>query len=760
MNLFNSYFKRLTPIVCAGVFFCACDDKDAQIYIDTPNLLGRYEIKLRASQEELILALTGIEKEISYVESGISWLDVTPGELQDNTPTVRIKRLEDIPQNFTCDSLQIYFKENECATLIISKEGLLLPSSDNSGEYEAFNSRWWEQGDILYNSSTIIGNQQISERILLPWASMTTSNIPSELFYDPMTSAEGWQMAYNLFACEIDGQHHSKPYFILYNKYSGIMRVFYYQRENPGPGGEFSFIVSPHDKNTQKFPFYHSLQYGIPLVNGQVQGRAVVDLKNSSSNTFEQYITPYRKSDGMLKQGWYCFDIDLSAYQPDLTTPFGTRDLLSLDCITTSNSSISLLGSLDGGLDGNFEAETSYSTTTSNGLNYLDQFSSGISNITECIKGFASGNYLQAAFRGGLSIYNFSKSLLGYATDDYATTGKTSGTISMNLGAVMSLEGYIFSNTSNNAEGTDLSYNALGQSQQIGKGVWSLQENPVIYVVNDRLLGEDEDFACFIDKDGYDYGVSDPSGNNLRLMTFFDPQSIKVNLNHTLYKDIRNARISWVYGVYPNQENGHTNPFRLDLLKMNPAKPQIADHEKYLNERYTSWGEFGMKYIEYPLETMKPSSLVSSTEAKVYKQKGSNYRYYGHAGNNETETSATFFVTDPIVMLPTTYEKKEGEEGAGYIYDFESPDFFVAVIVDFEYTQEDGKMARAFFTKRFIPEVKAISTADMKKKRDELINYVNNGVHQTIGGIQFKSVNANELLSQFFSTSEYILKQE
>lgn len=502
------------------------------------------------------------------------------------------------------------------------------------------------------------------------------------------------------------------------------------------------------------------MQYGIPVGNGEVQGKAVVDLRNSSSNTFEQYVTPYRKSDGMLKKGWYCFDIDLSACQPGLHTPFGNRDVLSLDCITTSNTSITLLGSLEGGIDGNFNAESSYSTTTANGVNFLDQFNSGISNVTECIKGFASGEYLTGAFRGGLSIYNFAKSMLGYATDDYQTTGITSGTISMNLGAVLSLNGYAFSNTSHNAEGIDISYNAFGQTQQLGKGVWSLQENPVVYVVNDRLLGEDEDFACFVERDGYSYGGNDPASNNLRLMTFFDPQSIKVNLNHTLYKDIRNARISWVYGVYPNQEKGHTNPFRFDLLKMNPAAPQIVDHNKYEGERYTSWGDLGMQYVEYPLETMKASSLNASTKAKVYAQKGGDYRYYGHAGNNERETSATFFVTDPIVMLPTTFEKEEGKEGTGRIMDFEAPDFFVAVLIDFEYTQENGKTARAFFSKRFIPEVKAISTPEMKKKKDALIRYANDGVHQTIGGISFKAANAKELLSQFFATSEYILNQK
>lgn len=63
-------------------------------------------------------------------------------------------------------------------------------------------------------------------------------------------------------------------------------------------------------------------------------------------------------------------------------------------------------------------------------------------------------------------------------------------------------------------------------------------------------------------------------------------------------------------------------------------------------------------------------------------------------------------------MLPTTYDASNKK---GRIHDFEAPDFFVAVLIDFEYLQDDGKPARAVFSKRFIPEVKAISTAELKK---------------------------------------------
>ena len=127
----------------------------------------------------------------------------------------------------------------------------------------------------------------MSEHIPLPWAPAATSNIPPTLFSgDGLTANEGWVMAYDLFAAETNGNPNSKPYFMLYNKYTGILRTFYYQNKDAGTGGEFSFVVTPDDALTDKSPYYHSLQYGIPVCNTGVQRNGNVLGVTRGNNSF------------------------------------------------------------------------------------------------------------------------------------------------------------------------------------------------------------------------------------------------------------------------------------------------------------------------------------------------------------------------------------------------------------------------------------------------------------------------------------------
>lgn len=183
-------------------------------------------------------------------------------------------------------------------------------------------------------------------------------------------------MAYNLFAAETDKNPNSKPYFILYNKYTGILRVFYYQSEEKGTGtgGELSFVVTPDASYSPKYPYYHSLQYAIPVCNGDVPKKGNVLQVTKGDNTFQQQVTPYVKSDVVLKPGWYCFDLDWSAYNPSNPAPFKPDDCMSIDCKTASNTSITLAGTITGKSEGTIEGLSNSSTSTAHGMNYLDQF--------------------------------------------------------------------------------------------------------------------------------------------------------------------------------------------------------------------------------------------------------------------------------------------------------------------------------------------------------------------------------------------------
>ena len=157
-----------------------------------------------------------------------------------------------------------------------------------------------------------------------------------------------------------------------------------------------------------------------------------------------------------------------------------------------------------------------------------------------------------------------------------------------------------------------------------------------------------------------------------------------------------------------------------------------------------------MTYLEAPLENVVTTKVDNNTKVAVYNQKNANYRYYGQPGNNLKTTDNDFFIVDPVVLLPTD------ENGVGRLYDFIAPDYVVGVMLSFEYTLQDGTSAKAFLSKRFLPQVKSITTSEMLKMRDKLQKYCDKNTHQTIGNLVISHKGSKEMLSQFFSTSEFL----
>lgn len=768
--------KNVWAYISIGVLalvLSSCSDDETGGTIQEPlfNSLGRYEYSLRESQDTLWVQLNGIKADIVKVESEIDWLSISAhGKNEEGICMLQIARIQDMPTRFDTDSAYVYFTETDRATIVITANQAITPPSDNTSEdYAAFNSKWWEQQEILYSVTRSINGkiETTSQHIPLPWAPAATSNIPSSLFsHDAMTANVGWVMAYNLFAAQTNGNPNSKPYFMLYNKYTGTLRVFYYQAESAGQGGEFSFVVTPDDPSSAKYPYYQSMQYALPVCNKDVQLQGNVLKVTRGSNGFQQMITPYLKADEVLKPGWYCFDLDWSAYNPAVTTPFLAYDRMSIDCMTATNTKITMAGTITGSSEGTMEGLANSSTSTSNGMNYLDQFNGGVDKATEAVSLLLEGNYLKAAFKGAMSLWNIGKAMTGNATDDYTTDTKSTGSINMSFTGKISLDGYSTSNTSNNAIGVEFSYTAFSQSNLVGKGVWSLAENPTVYIVKDCLMGEDEDLVCVVNKEGYSIGDIDPAANHLRLMTFLDPTSIKINLNTSLYKEISNLQMSWTYGVYPNQEAGHTDAYRNGMMLFAEKgwlnAPEFIDKDKYDEKLYKSYSSdfANMAYLEYPLEDMTTTYLDSKSEAKIYKQQGADYAYYARAGNNRQESDKNFFLVDPIVMLPTTYAKENEKDtnGKGLFYDMIVPDFVVGVTLTFDYKLDDGSEAKAIFTKRFLPQTKLISTAELAKKKESLQQYVQGKAHQRIGSLTINHSGASDLLRQFFATSDFIIK--
>jgi len=765
----KTYSKLLLMFGMALLTFSSCSDEDGP---DLPkgdkNLVGEFSYVFRDHYTDFSTTLEGVTDEVVSIEQPVAWLEIAvSGKTDKNEPILSMTRIGETPKGFEPTTVMVHLSGEKRVEITISTSDGLVPLADNDGVYDAFNNAWWDENIIIYNTTRIVDGIQTTEgkQINLPWNMASTLNFPRELLQS-LTTNDGWEMAFNLFeAGTKEGTPNSHPYFGLYNKYAGILRVFYYQSEVSSTGGEFTFEITPSLGSSPKYPYYHSLQYAIPACNKKVHLTGnPLGITGTNNTAFQQIISPYRTdwNSPTLSQGWYCFDMDFSAYNNAAT--FGTSDAITIDGLTEQNTNITLAGTFTGTSDGNMESTSNTSISTSNGMNFLAGTKAGGKAGGEFLEAVLSGNFLKALFKGGMSLWNYGNSYLGLNTDDYTATTSTTGTINMSFTGELSLNGYAQHRTSNNAKGVSFSPVSFLQSENFGKGVWGLQENPVIYVVDDIFMGDDnrDEVIFFVGKDNYGFSATDPSNKHFRLITFFDPTSININLRTELFKNIRNAEMIWTYGVYPNQKNGHTKKYRDGAMKLSSAAPVLMDKNANAGKIYLGGSsDFArMKYYGRKLETVTPTIVGPTKTGTFYKQANADYSYYGASGNDLDSRHEDFFIIDPVVMLPTTFTKGENEEnGEGKLRDFEVPDFVVGVTLAFDYDLEDGTPAKAVFTERFLPEVKSISSKDMIAKRNPLDAYINSGVHQTLpDGTVIEHREAKTLLNRFYNVSDFIRK--
>lgn len=769
--------KLTNPITAAflslSLAMASCASEE--LVIDpSQNIICSYELNIRESQSQINFSLPDITQPVVEVKAPFDWLKIAQNGNDDAGNTrISIVRTRSTPTDFKSGDAYLYLSDNKSVKLTVIAEGLLMPSDENSGEYADFNKQWWKQQRILYATTTRIDTVDHTQGsyIELPWADAATSNIPNSLLTGSKLSAEnGWTMAYNLFSASSKGQLMSKPYFMLYNKFTGTLRVFYYQTNNPGTGGELSFAITPDDPYTPKFPYYHSLQYGIPVCNTDIVGRGNVLNIVTGNSVFQQLITPYVKDSAVLTKGWYCFDIDLSAYNPASKMPFGTDDRMGITGLTSQNMTTTMAGVFNGNSHGIIENLKETSTSSGKGTSVINMLKPGFEKIKATVDAIKKGETLKAIFNGAMSVYNVGKLVKSvFSVEQVQEEVKYEPpTIEQSFNGHISMTGYTEGNTSNNATGVDFSYNAFAIDDNVGKGVWSLQENPIVYVLNDLLLGEYEDLSVVVADDGYLLGAYDPEHNNLRLFTYFDPQSIKLNLNTGMFKDISNVKVSWTYGVYPNQPKGHTDIYRNGLLGFNTKgaleEPVFITKEENVGKAYKSFSSdfANMQYMEYPMDDVTATAIDSSTKPTIFRQKDGKYRYYGHPGNDFDADDKDFFVVDPTVFLPCGFDVQDtiSQTGKAIVYDFEAPDFVVGVMITFDFKAPDNTKSSACFSKRFLPEVRGISVADLVAKLDALKKYANTTTHQTINGLTVSHGDIKPLMNHTIKTVEYIKKHK
>ncbi len=188
--------------------------------------------------------------------------------------------------------------------------------------------------------------------ILPPWVvGSTSTEVPAGIRED-YRSANGWEMVYNTFTTIEDP---NQKYFVLYNKYSGLLRMYLYISDN------------------QPFIGTDNLSQTLTLQGG-------AGLSSSLLNFSDQYVVDVNQTSDMasaterskVKPGsWYAFEHEL-AYDANLSSQSTSSASLAWDFDATSIANVKLNGTLSGSLVGSVASPgLGFSATLNNNLNFV-----------------------------------------------------------------------------------------------------------------------------------------------------------------------------------------------------------------------------------------------------------------------------------------------------------------------------------------------------------------------------------------------------
>jgi len=229
---------------------------------------------------------------------------------------------------------------SSCANEQLSPSGKIAVkgSTDVIPSYD-FN---WETADLMPTPS--------NSQIYVPWfygaASSICSTYPADVYSD-YKKADGWVMLYNGFSPTTIVTS-ANSFFILYNKYKGLMRIYQY---NPVGGLTCSSTISSGISwSGNGFGNNSTLSF---------LGRDIVDLAKTQTSYYALEPGPQNNIESPVHPDkWYMFQYEL-AYDPNLTyTTSQTPPTLTWFVNYTNITSVKLSGGISGTINGTIGSST------------------------------------------------------------------------------------------------------------------------------------------------------------------------------------------------------------------------------------------------------------------------------------------------------------------------------------------------------------------------------------------------------------------
>lgn len=439
-------------------------------------------------------------------------------------------------------------------------------SADNSNINDKdITAENWRQTEAIYIYDGV-GADVTDEKgrtgyttVNLPWyQGDKETNLP-EGFCDDVTPEMGWEWVINRCGNRsIVGNN----FFALYNKYTGILRFFYYMPQSTNTGNDHVWQVSM----TDNLATHTTIPYGVPN-DRSLSNKAAIN--QTGQGTFMDYITPwvdYRSNDGLIvpNAGWWAFDVDLSLTRSEAINEDDNIKLQMRSWNTTHTSLYSTVeANIDGEMKGSFEGQTKTPLIASSSKGLFGRVGDLVklgTKVKDAVTNIYSGN-VAGAIKGGIDLAKTGSSLASGKTK--ASGGATSGTfdgtfdgtINMMMNGTINTDGVIQGSqpTVGVASPTFYLKDFDTKNSHLGQGVWNLKKTPVVYRSN------------FINiKWAHEEGMTDDYHlYGYHLWYFFDPSSIEVELNPNVFPEDETEwmQVDALCGVRSTMRYNGTDPY-------------------------------------------------------------------------------------------------------------------------------------------------------------------------------------------------------
>ena len=408
-------------------------------------------------------------------------------------------------------------------------------SNNDSAEHSQMQNGLRSLGNFDWENETEITLPGGNKRTL-PWISGANTSIPNYIT-DDYQKDKGWELIYNLTENVNDVGNN---YLIFYNKFTGILRVFYYLNETVTAGNNGYWGLKVTGNNA----LLNNSNYFAYPINHKISNPLYI-----SSNIVDEAAMGNNK---LITRGWNVFETEFTYTNENIE-----QVKMSIASYNENISNVSLVGNVDLYSEGTIittSTNNPYQTAANNvakgagsaATKYIkDNITSGVIKMGA---GVIGGGVTAIVSKGINLIFG---SFIGKKTTTTTTTQK----IEFKTHGKVEISGTITSSMGNNIlpvanlpipTGNTISNPGIKPLYNHPLGVWNLEESPKI------------NFAV------YAFGDESLDGNlvDFTRSVSLDDNSIKVKMNPTVLAEIDRYEVKstvFVYKKFQGANNWNTN---------------------------------------------------------------------------------------------------------------------------------------------------------------------------------------------------------